>query len=550
MNILGYSHEGIVKINTTNLTNNTKKLFNKSQGKMIIKLKKSEIGLESLKHKYISFAFEKDINAIHSSYYFRIFQQSHKNDTIIYPLDTNKENYCETKNNKCYFLLKNEYNEFLNKILIYNFEQYIFSYKVFDISYNDYFLGIDIDNLNEGKEIRSSNGLLSLDLKMNKEFILIEVKSNEEEKNLTIVSNFYNQTNSPYIDKYSYQLFYLSEKQCQQFNLTKNLSINNRILINSTEGEGYISFNQTYDKTNNYIHITEKKIYSFSIYNKTSFFICAENNLTYNIKIIDGISNEAIKELNYQYNFENINSNKQNFSHIYFMKDVKYNGISIYFKFNNSNNEYNNLKIKGYALDYSEILSIKEKNDIKVMDSTNEIIGKYDNITNSGTLDLNNELIQSKYKGTNKYIEDKYYMIIIENINSINLRNDIYVFPKDQNYILLPKNKYIRSSFLIENKNITQKYYFEKENITNNKLILEFSSNYENIELSFNDYINYNNPEINGGFKRYVLSINSHNPNDFYFNILIKPINQSNLKNALKEVNIIIKYYNEDKKNK
>ena len=209
------------------------------------------------------------------------------------------------------------------------------------------------------------------------------------------------------------------------------------------------------------------------------------------------------------------------------MKDVKYNGISIYFKFNNSNNEYNNLKIKGYALDYSEILSIKEKNDIKVMDSTNEIIGKYDNITNSGTLDLNNELIQSKYKGTNKYIEDKYYMIIIENINSINLRNDIYVFSKDQNYILLPKNKYIRSSFLIENKNITQKYYFEKENITNNKLILEFSSNYENIELSFNDYINYNNPEINGGFKRYVLSINSHNPNDFYFNILIKPINQS-----------------------
>ena len=120
---------------------------------------------------------------------------------------------------------------------------------------------------------------------MNKEFILIEVKSNEEEKNMTIVSNFYNQTNSPYIDKYPFQLFYLSEKQCQQFNLTKNLTINNRILINSTEGEGYISFNQTYDKTNNYIHITEKKIYSFSIYNKTSFFICAENNLTYNIKI-------------------------------------------------------------------------------------------------------------------------------------------------------------------------------------------------------------------------------------------------------------------------
>ena len=199
--------------------------------------------MDSFKHKYISFAFKKDINAIHSSYYFRIFQQNYKNDTIIYPLDTNKENYCETKNNTCYFLLKNEYNEFLNKILIYNFEKYIFSYKVFEISYYDYYLGIDLDNLNEGKEIRSFNGLLSLDLKKNKDFILIEVKSNEEEKNLTIVSNFYNQANPQYIDKYSYQLFYLSEKQCQQINLTKNLSINNRILINSTEGEGYISFN-------------------------------------------------------------------------------------------------------------------------------------------------------------------------------------------------------------------------------------------------------------------------------------------------------------------
>ena len=86
------------------------------------------------------------------------------------------------------------------------------------------------------------------------------------------------------------------------------------------------------------------------------------------------------------------------------MKDVKYNGISIYFKLNNSKNEYNNLKIKGYALEYSEILSIREKNDIKVTNFTNEIIGKYDYITNSGTLELNNELIQSKYKGTNKYI--------------------------------------------------------------------------------------------------------------------------------------------------
>ena len=35
---------------------------------------------------------------------------------MVYPLDTNKENYCITNDNKCYFLLKNEYNIYLSII--------------------------------------------------------------------------------------------------------------------------------------------------------------------------------------------------------------------------------------------------------------------------------------------------------------------------------------------------------------------------------------------------------------------------------------------------
>ena len=65
-----------------------------------------------------------------------------------------------------------------------------------------------------------------------------------------------------------------------------------RILINNTEGEGYICFNQTCNSINNYIHIAEQKIYSFSIFNKTNFFIYAKINLAYNIKIIYEIKNE------------------------------------------------------------------------------------------------------------------------------------------------------------------------------------------------------------------------------------------------------------------
>ena len=124
----------------------------------------------------------------------------------------------------------------------------------------------------------------------------------------------------------------------------------------------------------------------------------------------------------------------------------------------------------------------------------------------------------------------------------------IYVFSKDKNIILLPINKYIRNSFnLLDNENINQKYFFEKENITNNEFILEFSSNYENIELSFNNLIQKSNPKIIGGFKQYVLSIKSDNSGDCYLDVRINPKNELDLENSLKEVNIINKYYNVDK---
>ena len=62
------------------------------------------------------------------------------------------------------------------------------------------------------EEYKDFNGLLSLDLKKNEHFILLEVESTEG-GNLTIVSNLEKQSNSPSIDKYSYQLYHLSEKQ-------------------------------------------------------------------------------------------------------------------------------------------------------------------------------------------------------------------------------------------------------------------------------------------------------------------------------------------------
>ena len=329
-----------------------------------------------------------------------------------------------------------------------------------------YSKNISFDNLKEIKEIEYFKGHLSLDLKEDKHFILLVIESNSkdsiENKYLTVIARFYSQLNySSSIDIYSYQLYYLYENQFQRFYLYQIPLIEYRILINNTKGEGNICFSINCDDNNNFIHLKEQKIYSFTISNKTNLFIKANNNLTYNIKIIYDISNKVIKELNYQYNFEKIYSNKEKtFPLIYFIKDIKYNGININFnfKFDNINSTYNNLIIKGYSIDYSEISLIKDKNYIETIEFPNEIKGKYDNITNSGSIELSNELIKTKYKEKYEYIDDKYFMIIIDNITSfdfINLRNDIYVFSKDENKILLPINKYIRNSFnLLENRNI------------------------------------------------------------------------------------------------
>ena len=211
MNILGYYKEGIIQINTQKITNNTKKLFDKCQNKMIIKLNPKDIGLKSFKGQYISFAFEKDNNDIKSYYYFRILQENPEINYILYPLEINKENYCETKYNRCYFLLKNEYHELSNKILIYSYGKNNVSYQVFYMSDKDYYsTDFNLSNLNKTEDIKSFNGLLSLDLNKDEHFILIEVNSTEED-NLTVVSNFYYESNTSSIDidLYSYQLLLL-----------------------------------------------------------------------------------------------------------------------------------------------------------------------------------------------------------------------------------------------------------------------------------------------------------------------------------------------------
>ena len=413
--IFGFAKEGISKIYTYKISSNTKQLFEDWEDKMIIALNKEDIKLDSFKGKYISFAFEEKTND-YSYYYFRILQQNPDIDYMIYPLDTNKENFCEKYDDTCYFLLKNEYNDLLNKIDIYVFGEDV-SYTVLNMKETDYYSSkLDINNLSKTKEIETTNGHLSLNLKEKENYILLIINSIED-YNLIVIPSFYKHPDSSFMNMYSYQLNYLPKNELQQFHLYPNPFMEYRILINNVQGEGYICFAKTCNRDNYYIHLKEKKIYSFSIVNRTSFFIYAENNSASSIKIIHQILNKEIIELNEQYNFIQIKPNKEIFPLLFFVKDLKYSGINInfFFKFNDSDSISNNLIIKGYTVNYNDMNAIIDKNDFKIeqIDSPYEINGKYDNITNSGTIELIDEFISTEYNDINRYTEDEYYIILL-----------------------------------------------------------------------------------------------------------------------------------------
>ena len=171
-----------------------------------------------------------------------------------------------------------------------------------------------------------------------------------------------------------------------------------------------------------------------------------------------------------------------------------------------------------------------------------------------------------KYKDINKY-----YLITISNINEnndleyFNFSLKIQVNPKNSPHYIIPINKYIRGSFdLLNNSEIqSQKFYVKvednddedgedgEENKTNieNIYILEFSSNYKNIKLIFNNEFNYYKKTIYNGFQQYFFSSkNLTNDTNYFF---IVQIDNKNMENVIKnkfinKVNYILKFYKEE----
>ena len=140
-----------------------------------------------------------------------------------------------------------------------------------------------------------------------------------------------------------------------------------------------------------------------------------------------------------------------------------------------------------------------------------------------------------------------YYFIKINSKQNFYL--EIHAISKnDSNYLSIPFNKYISGKFSLKKENQTQKYYFNFLNdtqISDENIIIEFSSNYKNISLTFGNKITNqmksSNDEI---IQKYLVNFNNNEDSENYFLVQLNNSDINNTEgNFMENANYILKFY-------
>ena len=485
------------------------------------------IDKSKVKNNYLSFLFNYDeyINIIFSYYYFRVIFI--KNNDKYLPIDSNFDNPClPEKNNDtgyyyCYFILKNYYDE-LNEI---NF--------AISSENQDEYVGIDIlikyKNENQIEKSNTYFTYINDELIKDVDYILFTFEfTNNEIKN--IISSFCDKIENIYPHVYSGQMYYLNN-----FTKINNFKMNNDYFLKYQFLYGdlgvfdgtiqHIAYFNHFNINQNFkgkpITIPLDENFSFSTTNTTHIFYCQLINYM-KIKGIEEVKiGEPLTQLMKEFTFP-----------LYYyinLKNKSYINIDINVRFqkymlSDQNSKYS---VNGYIINEDNLIKkIKEDNVLL----ENPIIGSYFDAFGIGLLQVNQTFDNNNSNNNN------YLLIEINNLDKSNLyTNNLSIieisckeYDENESAVnkeyILPVNKYIIETF--NEKRNENKYCIYKTEKHINPILIEISTEYDDIDIEFEKGLIYGNVnEVKEkGFKKYMIN----NTINGTINFKVKKKNQKN----------------------
>ena len=518
----GFFGEGRLKINTVKQIGNTEQL-NLINDKNILPLEVKKSGSVG---KTISFAFRpKDyFSDIFSYYYFRVLYVK-KNETLYYPIDSNLGNLClpeynnDTHKYYCHLKYSNEYNELSRKFAIAS------------AILNEFYIINATKYFKDGTNETTSKQFVYpyLDIIENIDYYLFTFEfPNGELKNILTTAS--DNVLDIYPQIYSYQMFFImSSYKMNHFQMIKNYTFYYQYVYGFTGNVSISVLNyQKFVSSRNF----RGKPFSVSISSETdNVNISSINpNFVYYIKLQYNMKNKVVEEIKSGETYSQFIIGRNFPLYFYFkIKNKDYINVDINLRINSFISEViqNNFDIYGYVLDED---TIQRKINGEFIQLNNAIPGYYSNSFKVGLLqvnqanDNNKDYILIEVRSGNKNYIDSYLLV---QLVTKEYNNDIY-------FLLI--NQYVIETFDDKNGKIRpeNKYYLSIEEKNDGQGLIDFSPNYPDIYIDFDESANVNSTFFyQSGFNKH--RVYSANNDNVYFSVK----NPNMRKNA----NYMIRYY-------
>jgi len=497
--IEGFIGDGKKKLITFKNTENNLNLKNEET---IIKFEKDKV--KNFTNKDLGFAFRAKnfFEDTFSFYHFRILVLKENDTKLIYPLDSNIGNIClpekdinESDNYYCYALLSNNYNEFNLNFSVSTSNQKdnykITAYKNYSEEENN-FTKLYISEFGKEKNLRS---------------ILFKFVF-EDNQPKTILSMFTNDKNISSPKFYSSQIYKLFNSS-REFNF--NFNYDNCLLIfKFINGSGTILFDEYPKIEANSNYFGKSIIIPFSKVKNITFK--SEELFIYHLDLKYVRPKSDTRQLNINESLNEILLDTQ-FPIYYYLKIDNQDNIDINFRIINIKdiNTTTNILINGYMINNE---TLERKLNGEFIELTESIKGQYDQIFKNGILQINETIINKYVKNVgndSKFDKMEYLLIKIDGEHYIENDLSIEIIPmsNDKGYYLVPVNQYIMGYSAFNNT----KYLIKNDLIdkNNNDIIIEFSSNYKEINLAYDNLTKIPTLEdMATGIQKYLINIDNN----------------------------------------